>query len=41
MIILKYGYPFENFHFETEDGHILTAFRISGKKGKRPEDIYK
>jgi len=40
MIILKHGYPFERFHYETEDGFILTAFRISGGKGARPEEIH-
>jgi len=41
MIILRYGYPFERFHYETDDGFILSIFRISGGKGSRPEDIYK
>lgn len=41
QIILRYGYPFERFHYETDDGFILSAFRISGGKGSRPEEIYK
>lgn len=40
QIVIKYNYPFERFHYETEDGYILTTFRISGPKGSRPEAIY-
>jgi hypothetical protein len=41
LICIKYNYPFERFHCETEDGYILQIFRISGGKGSRPDDIYK
>ena len=41
QIITKYGYPYERLFYDTEDGFYLIAFRISGGKGARPEDIYK
>jgi hypothetical protein len=41
QICAKYQYPFEKFHYETDDDYILTAIRISGGKGASPLEIKK
>ncbi len=35
---LRYGYHFEKHKIETEDGYILTAFRIPGKLEESQEE---
>lgn len=32
-----YGYDFDSFKVQTEDGYILTTFRITGKNGQTIE----
>lgn len=41
MLAIKYGYPFERFVIETEDGYLIQAFRISGGQNSSPLDIYR
>ena len=34
-IVVDHGYPFEQHHYETEDGYINTIQRISGARGTK------